>query len=152
MSGPTGYTIQTMGESSGAPIYQNVNSEVIAILQDANYLPESSNGLQHLYNPQKTFYFTGHVSPTTNGPGVGPDYVLRDPWNNPYIITLDLNYDNKCFDYTLNEMYTTNNSSAAPLFVPGEAVIWSFGPYPLTVQFTQPLYTGINHKTLVTSF
>ena len=26
-------------------------------------------------------------------PGVGPDLVYRDPWGNPYIITMDLNYD-----------------------------------------------------------
>jgi hypothetical protein len=31
-------------------------------------------------------------------PGVGTDLVYRDPWGNPYIITLDLNYDEKARD------------------------------------------------------
>jgi type II secretory pathway pseudopilin PulG len=31
-------------------------------------------------------------------PGVGADGVLRDPWGNPYIVTLDLNGDNRCRD------------------------------------------------------
>ena len=34
----------------------------------------------------------------TNTPGVGPDGVYRDPWGNPYIITVDLNYDDKARD------------------------------------------------------
>ena len=34
----------------------------------------------------------------TNSPGVGPDGVYRDPWGNPYVITIDLNYDEKARD------------------------------------------------------
>ena len=34
----------------------------------------------------------------TTSPGVGPDGVYRDPWGNPYIITIDLNYDDKARD------------------------------------------------------
>ena len=34
----------------------------------------------------------------TFSPGVGSDGVYRDPWGNPYIITLDLNFDEKARD------------------------------------------------------
>lgn len=144
--------IQAMGE--GGTTYQNFNSEVIAILQDANFYPEMNptNGTQHVYNPQKTGYFTAKVATVTNSPGIGPDYVFRDPWNNPYIVTENLSYSGRCFDWALNSMYTTNSSAASPLYVPGEAIVWSMGPYATTVQLTQPLYTGVNHKTIVTSF
>jgi hypothetical protein len=30
--------------------------------------------------------------------GVGPDLVYRDPWGNPYLISIDVNYDEKCRD------------------------------------------------------
>jgi hypothetical protein len=38
------------------------------------------------------------MSGDTNSPGVGTDLVYRDPWGNPYIITMDLNYDEMCKD------------------------------------------------------
>ena len=31
-------------------------------------------------------------------PGIGQDGIYRDPWGNPYIITIDLNYDDKARD------------------------------------------------------
>jgi prepilin-type N-terminal cleavage/methylation domain-containing protein len=140
--------IQTVGSSTP---YQNFNSEVITILQDANFYPEASNGVQHIYNPQQTPFYTARVANNTNSAGIGPDYVLRDPWNNPYIVTLDLNYDHKCFDVTLNEMYQTSNS-LPPLWVPADAVVWSLGPYASTVMTNAPLNTGVNHRSIVTSF
>ena len=33
-----------------------------------------------------------------NAPGVGQDGVYRDPWGSPYIISMDVNYDEKCRD------------------------------------------------------
>ena len=146
---PAGNPIQIQTAQSS---YQNFNSEVIAILQDDNFYPESSNGLQHIYNPQQSSLFTAKVVPTTNSPGIGPDYVFRDPWNNPYIITLDLNYDGKCFDFALNQMYNSTNLSAPGFTVPGEAIVWSMGPNATTINLNAPLNTGVNHKTIVASF
>ena len=35
----------------------------------------------------------------SNSPGLSTvDYQFRDPWGNPYVITLDMNYDGKCDD------------------------------------------------------
>jgi prepilin-type N-terminal cleavage/methylation domain-containing protein len=125
--------------------YANVNSEVIAILTDAAYYPE--NG--HTYNPQKTPLYSGRAAADTNSPGIGPDFVLRDPFGTPYIITLDLNYDNKCVDpiwsQTLYPNAGVNNFS-----VSGSSMIWSFGQLK-TIALNQPPNGPIN-KYLLTSW
>jgi prepilin-type N-terminal cleavage/methylation domain-containing protein len=145
-------SVLTKGERVG---YQNNNSEVMAILRDdpTNY-PEASNGVQHIYNPQQTPFFTAKMALDTNSPGIGLDHIFRDPWGSPYIITMDLNYDGKCFDWTLNEMYQKNTPMPAPLIVPGEAIVWSFGP-AMTIHPDEPLNSPtltFNHRTIITSF
>jgi prepilin-type N-terminal cleavage/methylation domain-containing protein len=80
--------------------YQTNNSEVMAILLDLERYP---NGIQtvnvgHQKNPQKVHYLSATSVSDTNMPGVGPDGVYRDPWGDPYIITMDLNNDEKTRD------------------------------------------------------
>jgi prepilin-type N-terminal cleavage/methylation domain-containing protein len=85
------------------PTYQTDNSEVISILMDLETYPPStlpSNGkptvnFGHLKNPQRSAFLNATRVGDIITPGVGPDLVYRDPWGNPYIITLDLNYDEK---------------------------------------------------------
>ncbi|HEY3860785.1 MAG TPA: prepilin-type N-terminal cleavage/methylation domain-containing protein [Verrucomicrobiae bacterium] len=111
-------------------LYQNNNSEVIAILRDDNFYPEiGTNGAQtmgHIYNPQQTSFFQAKSGITTNSPGIGPDNVLRDPWGMPYIVSLDLSGDNRVMDPFLSQIY--NNTYLTNLYTPGHAVVWSFGP------------------------
>jgi prepilin-type N-terminal cleavage/methylation domain-containing protein len=142
--------IQTVG--STIP-YQNYNSEVIAILRDDNFYPEASNGVSHIFNPQQTSLFNAKVALDTTSPGIGPDDVFRDPWGSPYIVTMDMNYDNKCYDKTLDTMYQNNSGTKNPLVltIPGEAVVWSLGPAKV-INTTLPLNTGPNHQTIVTSY
>ncbi len=146
-------TVLTKGERGNG--YQNYNSEVIAILRDDYAYPEANNGVQHVYNPQQTPFFNAKVAVDTNSPGIGPDDVFRDPWGSPYIITMDLNYDNKCYDYTLDEMYgheNNNNPTPPHLMVPGEAIVWSFGPLK-TINTGLPLNSPITNKpTIIMSF
>ncbi|MGP8199697.1 MAG: type II secretion system protein [Limisphaerales bacterium] len=162
------------GRGNQGAAYQNYNSEVIAILRDDNFWPETNfNGGQHIYNPQQTTLFNaknaviaGSTS-TTNLPGIGMNDVFIDPWGSPYIVTLDLNYDGKCMDYALNWMYSNNvPRPTTPLLIPGSAIVWSFGPYWKTLstppninlagqpnqQILGPLNSGINKKSLVMSF
>jgi prepilin-type N-terminal cleavage/methylation domain-containing protein len=141
--------IDTPGENQ----YQNYNSEVIAILRDDNVWPESANGVQHVYNPKQHPYLDGaKMAMDTNSPGIGPDDVMRDLWGNPYIITLDLNYDNKSYDANLDTMYQLGNPNPpGPLLVPKPAVVWSFGPSK-TINLTQPLNSAANKKTIIYSF
>jgi prepilin-type N-terminal cleavage/methylation domain-containing protein len=80
--------------------YKTNNAEVMAILLDLEYygngLPTINKG--HVKNTQQTKFLTVKFVSQTNQPGVGPDGVYRDPWLNPYIITMDLNSDEKARD------------------------------------------------------
>jgi prepilin-type N-terminal cleavage/methylation domain-containing protein len=152
---PTGPTAPIQGTLTPAPAtlsYQNNNSEVIAILRDDSFYPEVvTNGSQvmgHIYNPQQTSFFQAKIAPTNTAPGIGPDDVLRDPWGMPYMVTLDLNGDNRVFDPYLNQMYS--NQFKASLYVPGHAVVWSFGPSKqINVNVSM---NSVSNKYVVTSF
>lgn len=95
---PGGTPIGTSGNES----YQTNNAEVMAILLNLITFPADGRGTCNTNfsrNPQKTVFLTARrVTGTTGVPGVGDDLVYRDPWGNPYIITIDYNYDDKCRD------------------------------------------------------
>ena len=77
----------------GTPGYAMNNSEVIQILLD---LPKGANS-QNARNPRHHNFFQAKMVST--GPGVSTvDDVFRDPWGNPYIITMDMNGDEYCAD------------------------------------------------------
>lgn len=141
--------IQTTNETT----YQNFNSEVIAILRDDAFFPESSNGVAHIYNPQQTPFFNAKNVQDSISHGIGTNDVFLDVWGTPYIITLDLNYDGKCFDYALNQMYQASATpTPAPLLISGEAVVWSLGPYWKSVNTSQSINSGFNKQSIVTSY
>jgi prepilin-type N-terminal cleavage/methylation domain-containing protein len=121
------------------------NSEVIAILMDiTNY---SGGGwtanTNHMKNPQQTKFLTATMVSDPTLPGVGPDLVYRDPWGNPYVITMDLNYDDMCKDafYSLDKVSGSNQTATNPGFnglttdgtqnnfqYHGKVMVWSAGP------------------------
>jgi prepilin-type N-terminal cleavage/methylation domain-containing protein len=81
--------------------YMADNSEVMAILLDLETYPltgVSTANKGHIKNPQKTQFLNATMAGDSISPGVGKDLVYRDPWGNPYIITMDLNYDEKTRD------------------------------------------------------
>ena len=80
--------------------YQNCNAEVMAILLDLEAFGDGTLtvNVKHVKNPQKIQFLNAKPVSDNFSPGVGLDGVYRDPWGNPYIITLDLNYDNQCRD------------------------------------------------------
>ena len=128
------------------------NSEVIAILMNLTNYPNGGSTINTNYqkNPQKTIFLNAKMSgwdPSQVGtpePGVGNDLVYRDPWGNPYIITMDLNYDENCQDtfYALqavskqsgqtgyngliNAVNTSGNSDNFQFH--GKVMVWSAGP------------------------
>ena len=138
--------------------YQANNSEVMAVLLDVEYWPGPPSvptiNVGFVKNPQKTTYLTATRAATTSAAGVGPDGVYRDPWLNPYIITVDLNYDDKARDAFyrspavsqdttdttgnrgLNGLIKKKDSNGNPVMVNGSAVfeagspvtVWSAGP------------------------
>ena len=82
--------------------YQTNNAEVMAALLDVEYWPAApalpTINKDHVKNPQKTHYLTATMAGDFKSPGIGQDGIYRDPWGNPYIITVDLNYDEKARD------------------------------------------------------
>ena len=76
------------------------NAEVVPILRDMETYRngQRTSNWGHKMNPQKTTFLNATDSDSKAGKGVGPDGVYRDPWGNPYIVTVDLNYDGKTLD------------------------------------------------------
>ncbi|MBK9139000.1 MAG: prepilin-type N-terminal cleavage/methylation domain-containing protein [Verrucomicrobia bacterium] len=109
--GIKGQALPEIGNINGGG-YQANNSELVAILNDIERTADGSPtvNLNHAANPKKEKFLDGFKNvdyqrpPAAGRPpiyrpgGIGPDLVLRDPWGNPYIITVDLNFDNKVRD------------------------------------------------------
>ncbi len=125
------------------------NSDVIAILMDFTNYPNGGPTVNanHQKNPQGTKFLNGTIAPSTNSPGIGPDLNYRDPWGNLYIITMDLNEDDKTEDpfYKLPVISSKTAVSgdtglvsllAQPVppggdgnyFSHGNVMVWSMGP------------------------
>lgn len=95
----TGYGTN-VANNAGAG-YQQSNAELMVILtagETNGWSMQIDPSIQNnLRNPRKTGYFNAKssgASGATAGKGLGTDGVMRDPWGNPYIVALDLNYDN----------------------------------------------------------
>jgi prepilin-type N-terminal cleavage/methylation domain-containing protein len=144
------------------------NSEVIAILMD---ITTYSNGVQtvnynHVKNPQQTVFLNAKMSGDTSSPGVGTDLVYRDPWGNPYIISMDLNYDEQCQDafYSLHTVSQTqpgsqtginglfnpnsSNPNADNFLYHGKVMVWSAGPDRM-IDPTMPANQGVNKDNVL---
>ena len=52
----------------------------------------------HKLNPRKVKFLNAREATSVSEPGVGTDGVYRDPWGNPYIVTVDGNHDGKAID------------------------------------------------------
>ena len=129
--------------------YYPSNTEVIAILMDVTNTAVTMVNQNHQKNPQQTMFLNAKASnwdPSQGGApqaGVGNDLVYRDPWGNPYVITMDLNADNQCLDpfYKLSNVSGTSGNTAPGangLIDPdgmadnfrfhGNVMVWSAGP------------------------
>jgi prepilin-type N-terminal cleavage/methylation domain-containing protein len=119
------------------------NSEVIAILMDLTNYPDGTGPTinnNYVKNPQQRIFLNEKMSGDTNLPGVGPDLVYRDPWGNPYIITMDLNYDEQSRDAFyglnlvshggLNGLVNPDGTTATTdnWQYHGKVMVWSAGP------------------------
>jgi prepilin-type N-terminal cleavage/methylation domain-containing protein len=112
------------------------NSEVVAILMDLTNSPVNIN---HVRNPQQHIFLNAHMTGDTSSPGVGSDLVYRDPWGNPYIITMDLNYNEMCVDAIykfaavsgggLNGLIQDSSATVPDNWAyRGKVMVWSAGP------------------------
>jgi prepilin-type N-terminal cleavage/methylation domain-containing protein len=121
------------------------NAAVIAILMDVE---SYGNGLDtpnkgHVLNPQRHPFLNAKKVSDTNSPGVGPDGEYRDPFGKPYVISMDLSYDDRCRDAFYSRVGVSQQNGQTGfngLFNPvppgttdgfehnGAFMIWSFGP------------------------
>jgi hypothetical protein len=77
------------------------NREVMAILQDYTAYPVSglpTANAGHLRNTNKFNYLCGELPVSAGKTGTDIDLACRDPWGNPYVITMNLKGDVKCMD------------------------------------------------------
>jgi len=126
------------------PFHQVYNSELTAILRDVETFPNGVRTVNvgHNLNPQKHSFLNAKETGMTNSPGIGPDGIYRDPWGMPYIVSIDLNYDNRCRDvfYRLSTVSAPNLNGLTPVLNPQgkpldntyearvPVMVWSLGP------------------------
>jgi prepilin-type N-terminal cleavage/methylation domain-containing protein len=114
--------------SYGSPSYQASNAELLAILRGPNSAPTPAlAAIARARNPRDIALFEARSSSGVNSAGLGPDGVLRDPWGNPYIISLDMNDDNKTLDGCYGPLAKGAAVSTAPE-INVSVMVWSFGP------------------------
>ena len=121
------------------------NAPVIAILADevayGNGLPTPNQN--HVLNPQKNATLNVKKVSDVTSPGVGLDGEYRDPWGDPYIISMDLSYNDRCRDYFYSRSGVSQQSGQAgfnglsnptapgasdEFELNGPIMAWSFGP------------------------
>jgi prepilin-type N-terminal cleavage/methylation domain-containing protein len=122
----TGYPTIVSYYNSTSPSYQTCNAELVALLKSSNTVATPQlQALSAAGNPQGMDLLTVRSARAEGSPGLGPDGVFRDPWGNPYIITLDLDYNESCIDGFYGQLRKRSGLSAA---IKADILIWSFGP------------------------
>ncbi|MCS7090408.1 MAG: type II secretion system protein [Verrucomicrobiota bacterium] len=167
---PTAGTINigTPGYTAGGAGVAN-NAEVMAILMDVESFPAATAAVNavnqgHRRNPQRQKLIQPVMVSTTSDPGVGPDGVYRDPWGNPYVITMDLNYDETARDAFyrspqvsadpsnpnrgLNGMVRRTVGNQTFFEVNGPIMVWSAGPDGL-VDPARKAHEGANRDNIL---
>ena len=152
--------------------YYPSNSDVIAILMNFTNYP-NTNGIiiptanaNYQKNPQQRTFLSAKMAADNTSPGVGnTDLNYRDPWGNLYIITMDLNEDNKTEDPFYDDA-SMSSSTGMPggaglngliwqaadnaYAFHGNIMVWSMGPNgpfdhtPSTFDVTKPATDGSN--------
>jgi prepilin-type N-terminal cleavage/methylation domain-containing protein len=147
------------------------NSEVIAILMDLERYPvpgSNTANFGHVKNTQRINFLPAKMVGDSVSPGVGQDLVYRDPWGNPYIITMDLNYDGNCVDAFYKRRSVSQNNGAGGfngLFnasdpsgrtddyeYHGGVMVWSLGPdkqASATIPAGGNATQGVNHDNVL---
>jgi prepilin-type N-terminal cleavage/methylation domain-containing protein len=149
-------------------IYQTNNAEMMAVLLDLERYGNGADTVNkgHVRNTLHTPLLpVKRVSDTTSA-GVGLDGVYRDPWGNPFIISIDLNNDGKCRDAFyrlhsvsrkqpgsptgLNGLFNAQDPTGASddYEYNGHAMAWSAGPDGM-IDPTVPANQGENRDNVL---
>ena len=146
---------------------QRNNSELVAILKDIEQFRNGATtpNVGHSLNPQKIAFLNAKESDGARPPGIGPDGLYRDPWGNPYIVTIDVNGDDRCRDgfycqdaVSLDPTGVGGKKGYNGLFRQGTApntfefrgtvMVWSLGPDGLADART-PAGAGANKDNIL---
>ncbi len=160
--------------AAGNHSYDN-NSNVVAILMDLQTYPNGvvTSNNAHVYNPKSDKFLNAKMSgydPTTaqlNPPGgVDNTGVYRDPWGNPYIITMDTSYDDQASDlFYCQQAVSQNganqkaghnglanavdvNGNGDHFLFHGKVMVWSAGPDG-KFDSTIPANLGVNKDNVL---
>jgi prepilin-type N-terminal cleavage/methylation domain-containing protein len=140
--------------------YWATNADVIAILMNLTNYPNGTGPTvnnNYVKNPQQIVFLSAKMVDDPTLPGVGPDLVYRDPWGNPYVISMDLNYDEMCRDAFYRSTNVSNgglNGLIDPDNTPdnfqyhGKVMVWSAGPDKM-VDPTSPANLGANRDNVL---
>jgi prepilin-type N-terminal cleavage/methylation domain-containing protein len=129
-----GYALATPTPMPAKSIIVSTNSDVMMILMDI----DKGFNTGHARNVQQHTFLQPRIAKDASLPGVyaagtpADDYQFRDPWGNPYIISLDMDYSEHvrdAFYSTKNNVGLSTNSTSANYFeYNGNVMVWSFGP------------------------
>src|ERR1041385_2623938 len=114
-----GGTAVTNVVGMGVGSWTTSNEEVIGVLMDVTAYPNGNPfplNAAHAKNPKQVKFLNPKMVNTQSPnnpdePGVGSDMIYRDPWGQPYIISLDLNYDEKTWDAVYRKDAVSKNPS-----------------------------------------
>lgn len=120
--------------------YEANNSELTAALLDLTQFADGKPTVNanHALNPRHVLFLNAKSG---DAGAMGADGVFRDPWGNPYIITVDLNRDGYCRDalYRLDSVskisggsgydgLTSNGGTPNAFEANTSVMMWSLGP------------------------
>jgi prepilin-type N-terminal cleavage/methylation domain-containing protein len=139
---PKGVKQPTTVPAGSQPKVSTNNSEVVAILMDQDRTNPNLIKKGNPENRQGQAFLNAKGANSQTGPGVSSiDGVYRDPWGSPYIISLDLNYDDSTRDAfyrgDMVAMDKKNPGKGLNGFVQATrdsweqrtgVMVWSFGP------------------------
>ena len=143
-----GNTPYPPGTTNAFPAINSPNANIIAVLMDEVVFKSGptayTSNYNHVLNPQRIPMLNAKPSSDGTGPGVGNDGQYRDPWGNPYIISLDYSFNDRCRDVVYSRRSVTapggGQAGSIGFYNPvapgnsdqfefnGKYLIWSKGP------------------------
>ncbi|HAV63233.1 MAG TPA: hypothetical protein DCY13_12815 [Verrucomicrobiales bacterium] len=141
------------------------NAELMALLMAMETFPDGAPVLVNLKgnrNPRKIRFLDARMAADNDSRGIGLDGNYRDPWGNPYVVTLDLKGDGYCFDPVLsqpsvasrlpqNALAHARTNHQGMIEFRGEILIWSRGPDGMADP-TRPSDEGVNRDNVIDWF
>lgn len=119
------------------------NGNLMIILSAMESLGGNNVNAGHARNSKKFNYLQSKLTDSKEKPGMGPDGIYRDPFGNPYVVTVDKSGDGKCHDFFYgNEAVSSTGGQIGanglmketlPNGITGyvlttKAMVWSAGP------------------------